>query len=117
MSVIRRFAIKLLPLAGAVALVASNVSSAQAGTYFRVYQGSDYAGIDLATGWVEVCDMEQDGNGVYGVFSGPGASQSVPDPNGSAAGCGNTVIHFSVDEIAACEKDFLGPHCGIARIG
>jgi hypothetical protein len=37
-----------------------------------------------------VCDMQQDGNGVYGYFwLTNGTELKVRDPNGSAGGCGN----------------------------
>ncbi|MFC0105512.1 hypothetical protein [Kibdelosporangium aridum] len=50
--------------------------------------------------WVEVCDMEQDGNRVYGVFDTDTGTQRIYDSSGG--GCGNAtfgrVIRFKVCE-------------------
>ncbi|MFD9705782.1 hypothetical protein [Lentzea sp. NPDC059081] len=50
--------------------------------------------------WVEVCDMEQDGNRVYGVFDTDTGTQRIYDSSGG--GCGNAtfgkVYRFKVCE-------------------
>jgi hypothetical protein len=50
--------------------------------------------------WVEVCDMEVDGNRVYGVFDTDTGTQRIYDSSGG--GCGNAtfgrVYHFKVCE-------------------
>ncbi|TDV48709.1 hypothetical protein [Actinophytocola oryzae] len=50
--------------------------------------------------WVEVCDMEQDGNRVYGVFDTDTGTQRIFDSSGG--GCGNAtfgrVLRFKVCE-------------------
>ena len=56
----------------------------------RVYQGRDYASWSNSDGWLEVCDMERDGHGVYGEFYTDGRNhKTVYDMNGSRGGCGN----------------------------
>ncbi|WP_167514198.1 hypothetical protein [Streptomyces griseoluteus] len=56
-----------------------------------MYEGSDYASVGNDRVWVEVCDMENDGNGVYGKFQlyGSATWHYVGDGNGSQGGCGN----------------------------
>lgn len=70
------------------------------------YHGSDYAS---TTGtWVEACDMESDGNGVYGEFwYGSTGHTQVWDGNGSAGGCGNAVFASTVTSFRVCE-DHVG---------
>jgi hypothetical protein len=50
--------------------------------------------------WVEVCDMEQDGNRVYGVFDTDTGTQRIYDSSGG--NCGNAtfgrVLRFKVCE-------------------
>ncbi|MGW4211383.1 hypothetical protein ACWEIJ_25545 [Lentzea sp. NPDC004789] len=66
------------------------------------YQGDDYAS---TTGrWVEACDMERDGNGVYGEFwYGSSGHTYVWDGNGSAGGCGNQTLSSTVTRFRVCE--------------
>lgn len=73
-----------------------------------VYEGDDYALHRDNDGFLGVCDMERDGNAVYGVFEIPGSqSQTVRDGNGSAAGCGNN-YNYSVTRFKVCEE-LVGP--------
>ncbi|MFF9301835.1 hypothetical protein [Streptomyces sp. NPDC014764] len=60
----------------------------------RVHEGSDYASVGNDRAWVEVCDMETTGNGVYGKFQLHGSAtwHYVGDGNGSQGGCGNRTI-------------------------
>ncbi|MFG1609583.1 hypothetical protein [Actinoplanes sp. NPDC049265] len=82
------------------------VTSTPAYAYIaRAYQESDYASVG-EDGWtVEVCDMENDGRGVYGVFATDGGGFDVGDPNGSAGGCGNRTSPglFRVRSVMVCE--------------
>lgn len=66
----------------------------------RVYQGSDYASSNGR--WVEACDMERDGNGVYGEFRTNTGTSRVRDGNGSAGGCGNATFG-AVYSFRVCE--------------
>ncbi|WP_439659197.1 hypothetical protein ACSHWB_43590 [Lentzea sp. HUAS TT2] len=50
--------------------------------------------------WVEVCDMEQDGNRVYGVFDTDAGTQRVYDSSGG--GCGNATFG-KVYKFKVCE--------------
>ncbi|WP_329081021.1 MULTISPECIES: hypothetical protein [unclassified Streptosporangium] len=71
----------------------------------RGYEGSDYVGVGADHRWVEVCDKEQDGNGVYGQFYYKGSAllHTVGDSNGSAAGCGNRTFPGDVTVASVCE--------------
>ena len=57
--------------------------------------------------WVEVCDMEQDGNKVYGVFDTDTGTQRIYDSSGG--GCGNAtfgkVYRFKVCEDQPVSQD------------
>lgn len=66
------------------------------------YQGSNYAS---TTGtWVEACDMERDGNGVYGEFwYGSTGHTQVWDGNGADGGCGNATLSSNVTRFRVCE--------------
>ncbi|MEV6682121.1 hypothetical protein AB0N09_35435 [Streptomyces erythrochromogenes] len=81
-------------LAMATALALGTAMSAHAARH-SVHHGSDYATYDTSNGWFEVCDMEQDGNGVYVYFSKTYGSRDTGqygDANGSQGGCGNGYI-------------------------
>ncbi|QOV44603.1 hypothetical protein [Streptomyces chromofuscus] len=85
---------------------------AQAASYYRVYEGSDYAGVGADRSWVEVCDMERDGNGVSAIFyvrNGQGGT--VRDGNGSSAGCGNARFSGTIVAVELCELQLTGPLC------
>lgn len=66
----------------------------------RVYQGSDYASSNGR--WVEVCDIERDGNGVYEQFNTNTGAATVRDGNGSSGGCGNATFG-AVYSFRVCE--------------
>ncbi|GAB2810088.1 hypothetical protein [Lentzea nigeriaca] len=75
-------------------------SSADVGVFGRVYLGENYASSNGT--WVEVCDMERDGNGVYGQFETNTGTSRVNDGNGSAGGCGNATFG-RVNRFRVCE--------------
>jgi hypothetical protein len=50
--------------------------------------------------WVEVCDMEQDGNRVYGIFDTNTGTQRIYDSSGG--NCGNATFG-RVDWFSVCE--------------
>jgi hypothetical protein len=98
---------------GVAALVVSvGVAQPAHAHVIRTYEGSDYASIDTDNWfggyWVEVCDMEQDGNGVYAIFLSPSGWNTVNDTNGSAGGCGNERVDLGTDSFKVCEDDW-GP--------
>jgi hypothetical protein len=72
------------------AVVWAPTSSADVGIMGRVYLGNNYASSNGR--WVEVCDMERDGNGVYGLFRTNTGTARVNDGNGSQRGCGNATF-------------------------
>jgi hypothetical protein len=99
----------VLAAAAVGAIVIAAASPAQA-FIARAYEGSDYASYSTSDGWLEVCDMERDGHGVYGEFWQGGVLRKVGDPNGSAGGCGNGHI-AGVDRFRVCESGGDWPTC------
>jgi hypothetical protein len=81
-------------------LAMTPASSADVGVFGRVYLGANYASSNGT--WVEVCDMERDGNGVYGQFETNTGTSRVNDGNGSAGGCGNATFG-RVNRFRVCE--------------
>jgi len=80
--------------------------------FTRAYEGSNYASVGNDHRWVEVCDMEQDGNGVYGYFYVYNhAPEEVSDHNGSEAGCGNSILPDRVMSFMVCERHWTGDSC------
>jgi len=111
----RKVASLVIGSAMALGLVAVSATAAQA-TVITAYQGADYASLDTNYSgynsyWVEVCDMEQDGNGVYAIFYGPGYSTTRRDGNGSAGGCNNERVSLAVTEFKVCEDQFGTDPC------
>src|SRR5690349_2117704 len=53
---------------GAAGVLLVAMSNPAAAVDYRAYQGSDYAIVFADRRYVGACDMEQDGNGVYGQF-------------------------------------------------
>lgn len=111
----RRLRRTTVVLAGALAMVLVLALPAHA-TLVRTYEGSDYASLQTSDYtvegyWVEVCDMEQDGNGVYGLFINPGGWKRVGDGNGSAGGCGNTRVSLNTYRFRVCEDDWGADTC------
>jgi hypothetical protein len=90
-------------------LVITSATPAQA-FIARAFEGSDYASYSTTDGWLEVCDMERDGHGVYGEFWQSGVKRRVGDANGSAGGCGNGHIG-GVDRFLVCESGDDWPTC------
>jgi hypothetical protein len=83
-------------------------------SYHRQDNGSDYAGVGADHRWVEVCDMEADGNGVFGMFYGANSHFlfQVGDGNGSAGGCGNRTASENIRGFYICERQIIGNACG-----
>src|SRR4051794_14301839 len=72
-------------------------------------QGADYASYDPATDYIEACDMESDGHGVYMEYWTYGGNHRYEwDGNGSQGGCGNDWID-DIRRFRVCE-DKVG--CG-----
>ncbi|MFD8493108.1 hypothetical protein [Amycolatopsis sp. NPDC059657] len=93
---------------GVAAADASPAVDQDFAAFARIYakHGSDYAS---TTGtWVEACDIERDGNGVYGEFwYGSTGHTQVWDGNGSDGGCGNATLAGKVTRFKVCE-DHVG---------
>ncbi|OPC84664.1 hypothetical protein B4N89_30430 [Embleya scabrispora] len=105
--------------AGALVFVGSGPANAQ---NLRKYLGDNYASIETATHpwgrWVEVCDMERDGNGVFAKFFNPEdfpSVQKVGDGNGSKAGCGNANVRNSTYGMQVCEEGTWGISCSAIK--
>ena len=83
----------------------------------RLRYDTNYATVDLNTGWIEVCDMEEDGNGVSALIGYLGGEMWVGDGNGSQGGCGNAYLPpGSTDypeyvHLYICEDGFFGLDC------
>ncbi|WP_166027475.1 hypothetical protein [Streptomyces chilikensis] len=79
----------------------------------RVFEGSDYASVGDDKVWVEACDMENDGNGVYGKFQiyGSATWYKVGDSNGSQGGCGSRTFANRVIVFYVCEDDIGEDTC------
>ena len=100
--------------AGVVALLSGGLGVAQSASasadpvrelnnYSRVYYSANYAGANT-NHWVEACDMERDGNGVY--IEGhlyDGTHFQIWDGNGSTGGCGNTTFGSGIKDFRVCE--------------
>ena len=104
---------RLAAVVGGTALAMAGFSgpaSADVGIMGSVYVGNNYASSNGT--WVEVCDMEADGNGVYGVFYVNGSSRptTLGDGNGSSGGCGNATFG-SVQKFQVCEDDWGADTC------
>ncbi len=95
----RRVAGVMAAAAAAVIMFAPS-AVADVGIMGRVYLGSNYASSNGT--WVEVCDREADGNGVYGMFETSTGTSRINDGNGSAAGCGNATFG-KVNRFKVCE--------------
>jgi hypothetical protein len=106
-----RFKIITATVGAAVGLLGAAVvgtpASAEIGPLGEHYNnhGQDYQRVGSDHKWVEVCDMEQDGNGVLGRFrlSGGGILERG-DTNGSAGGCGNTTSGVPIIDMMLCEE-------------
>ncbi|MFI8303413.1 hypothetical protein ACIF80_08180 [Streptomyces sp. NPDC085927] len=99
-------------LAGVSMFAVATAFPAHAASYYRLYEGSDYAGVGADRSWVEVCDMERDGNGVSATFyvkNGQGGT--VRDGNGSSGGCGNASFSGTIIALELCELQLTGPLC------
>ncbi|OJF11800.1 hypothetical protein BG844_24255 [Couchioplanes caeruleus subsp. caeruleus] len=91
-------------LAGAGGVAVAMVLSTPAWADTRQGYGANYATVGSDKRWVEVCDMEDDGNGVHGEFRlSRGGAMTKGDPNGSAGGCGNQWAGDDITEFRVCE--------------
>jgi hypothetical protein len=68
-----------------------------------IHRGANTTSFYPYNGTVEVCDREADGNGVYGHVYGPNGDLTVPDTNGSAAGCGTRTV-WGTWKMQTCEN-------------
>ncbi|MDI1464681.1 hypothetical protein QEZ54_27290 [Catellatospora sp. KI3] len=100
-------------LVAVTALVTILVASAPAAAAnVTVTQGDDRASVNRADNlWYEVCDREEDGNGVYGSFWIPNVTTfTVWDTNGSQAGCANgylpAIFAGYTGSFRVCEDDW-----------
>jgi hypothetical protein len=91
------------------------VASSPAYAYLaRAYVGANYASVGEDRIHVEVCDLEQDGNGVRGEFEyNHYGLFTVRDSNGSAAGCGNGTMPGlgAINRFRVCEEQTFGDQC------
>jgi hypothetical protein len=85
-------------------LLALTATPAQA-HFTRTFEGLDYASVGGEHRWVEVCDMERDGHGVFGAFYDGNYRKllELRDPNGSAGGCGNGRTSVNIRYYSVCE--------------
>ncbi|SER41583.1 hypothetical protein SAMN05216188_11186 [Lentzea xinjiangensis] len=107
-----------VPLAvGLSALIVLTGTSAASAT--SVEEGSDYAYVNSSNRRdTRVCDVEQDGNGVYGQFRTVDGFVEYGDANGSASPCSSRTLGSDVTEFRVCENwnnlpddcsDWVGP--------
>lgn len=90
-------------------------STAEAATGYLIFQGKDYAQYDSKTDFAEVCDEEQDGNGVYAQYRQKFGMLTLRDGNGSKIGCGHATIP-DVTSFRICEDDAGDDSCSPWRI-
>jgi len=82
--------------------------------YTRVYEGSDYAGVEGDLRAAEACDRERDGNGVYGEYQlAGGGTMKIPDGNGSPWPCGKYRAWKDVTRFRVCEDNWGSDDCSV----
>lgn len=97
-----------------VGLATLTASPASASTWWA-YHGDDYATYSDTDGYIAVCDMEQDGHGVFGQYKkATGTLFTVRDRNGSSGGCGNDYV-TGVYVFRVCEELTAITNCGAWR--
>lgn len=107
---------KVMLVGGAmISALVLGTSTAEAGTNHVVKQGYDYAQYDSGDDFAEVCDEEQDGNGVYGEYRQKNGMLTLRDSNGSKIGCGHATIP-GVTSFRVCEDDAGADSCSLWRI-
>jgi hypothetical protein len=79
----------------------------------RIFLGKNYTSVGSDHRWVEVCDKEEDGNGVFASFYGANSHFlfDVGDANGSSGGCGNRTASENIVWFQMCERQFIGNAC------
>jgi hypothetical protein len=90
-------------LAASLAAEVPTAGTALAATYYRESYGPNYGGFEGA--WVEACDMDANGRGVYvegSLFNGDHFERG--DSNGSQGGCGNATYGSNVYSLRVCER-------------
>lgn len=86
------------------------LSAPTAHPHALVFYGANYA--FASGGWLEACDRERDGNGVYAEgWLDSGGHVYVWDGNGSAGGCGHEIFSSRVARFRVCED-----HSGCSSI-
>ncbi len=112
-----RNAIAAVGIGSALAL-GGLASPAQAATA-EVFQGDDYASWTNDGGfedYVQVCDRERDGNGVYVKVWLRDGYDEFGDGNGSASGCGDQAyVLGAVTAIQVCEDTIGWDWCSDQR--
>jgi hypothetical protein len=105
-------------MAAAVVIGASTAVAASSPAYaaflyvITQHQGSDHAIFNPSDNVAQVCDSEADGHGVYGVFyTTTGASTTIPDSNGSAAGCSSQTLPSTTYRFKVCERGTISDSC------
>lgn len=84
--------------------------NASAAFEYWAWQGEDGASYHIVSDRATVCDMEQDGHGVYGEFTANNVTHHVGDANGSASGCGSKTIP-AVNSFRICEDTWGADTC------
>ncbi|AGM08973.1 hypothetical protein AB0E55_27465 [Amycolatopsis keratiniphila] len=107
---------KMMLVGGAmISALVLGTSTAEAATGYLISQGKDYAQYDSETGFAEVCDEEQDGNGVYAQYKQKIGMLTLRDSNGSKIGCGHATIP-DVTSFRVCEDDAGADSCTTWRL-
>lgn len=98
---------RAVAVAAAAVVVFAPTAGADVGVMAKVYQPDSPSYASSNGTWVEVCDMEVDGNRVYGVFDTDTGTQRIYDSSGG--GCGNAtfgrVYRFKVCEDRELDTD------------
>lgn len=101
--------------AGAAGVLLMAMANPAAAVDYKSEEGADYAIVFSNRRDVGACDMEQDGNGVYGQFRwlvGTTVHQhTVSDGNGAAGGCGNWRASRDIVSFRVCEDDWGTDTC------
>ncbi|RSN11138.1 hypothetical protein DMC63_30300 [Streptomyces sp. WAC 05977] len=106
---------KVMLVGGAlISALVLGTSTAEAAGYL-IRQGHDYAQYETTRDFAEVCDEEQDGNGVYAQYRQKIGFLTLRDDNGSKIGCGHATIP-DVTSFRLCEDDAGDDSCTPWRI-
>ncbi|MGY6651651.1 hypothetical protein ACXIZN_05735 [Amycolatopsis sp. TRM77291] len=106
---------KVMLVGGAmISALVLGTSTAEAASYL-IKQGHDYAQYLADRDFAEVCDEEQDGNGVYAQYRQKNGFLTLRDNNGSKIGCGHATIP-DVTSFRLCEDDAGDDSCTPWRI-